>query len=149
MASRSAKVRTWIGVVVVVLTLGALMAPVPASAQVTDLGDVPIVDDVLRPRINPARDCSATYSVSDTILSARYRIYGTATCYQNKLATNGVVLDYCTGYGNPASCSTQGGFDPLAAAGVFTLTWTGVLGSSGNLTRVCSVTGSFFICTPG
>lgn len=93
-ADTSASVGTWIAVVVVALMLGAVMAPIPASAQVTDLGDVPILDDVVRPRIKVARDFSASYSVSDTLLGASYTIVGTAAGYQSRLTTNGVVLEH-------------------------------------------------------
>ncbi|MDQ3914273.1 MAG: hypothetical protein M3285_04565 [Actinomycetota bacterium] len=107
------------------------------------------LDAFIRASISVSRSFDATFTVSDTRLGASYTIAGTATGAQQDVPGTGVVVDACFDLsGNPATCSTKGGFDPTYAVGVFDLTWTGVLGSSGNFVRTCAVVGHFFICTP-
>jgi hypothetical protein len=122
------------------LVISTVAAPVSAGP----------LDAVLRASISVTRSFDATYTVSDTALGASYTIAGTATGAQLDVVAAGTVLGACTDwFANPATCSTPGGFDPDVAAGLFDLTWTGIVGSSGNFARACVVVSRFFICSPG
>jgi len=136
------------------LLLGLLLVStvvVPASAGP--------LDAVIRASISVSRSFDATFTVSDTSLGASYSIAGTATGVQQDVPFGtSTVVDACTNLsgnladvlsGGAASCSTDGGIDPDYAVGVFDLTWTGILGSSGSFARTCAVVNTFFICTPG
>ena len=91
---------------------------------------------------------SATGYVGDTLTNATYTSVLTATGFQTTGTRNGVILDYDTGVGNPSLTSTNGGFDSQYAKVVYTLTWTSVLGTTGELTVVCVEALNQPICTP-
>ena len=136
---------------------GLLLALLLVSAVAVPASAGPL-DAVIRASISVSRSFDATFSVSDTALGASYTIAGTATGVQQDVPFGtSAVVDACTNVsgslsdvlsGGVASCSTDGGIDPDYAAGVFDLTWTGILGSSGNFARTCAVVTRFFICTP-
>jgi len=89
----------------------------------------------------------ATGYVGDSLTNANYTSVLTATGFETTGATNGVILDFDTGSGNPSLTSTDGGFDSQYAKVVYTLTWTSVLGTTGELTKVCVEALNQPICT--
>jgi hypothetical protein len=89
----------------------------------------------------------ATGYVGDSLTNANYTSVLTATGFETTGATNGVILDFDTGSGNPSLTSTGGGFDSQYAKVVYTLTWTSVLGTTGELTKVCVEALNQPICT--
>ena len=87
--------------------------------------------------------------VADSLSGASYTTVLTATGVENRnTLTNGTILAADTGSGNPSTTHTEGGFDSQYAAVVYTLTWTGVLGTTGELTRVCVEVLGVPVCTP-
>ena len=91
----------------------------------------------------------ATGYVADSLSGATYTTVLTATGYENRNTfTNGTIIDFDQADGNPAHTQTQGGFDSDYAVVVYTLTWTSVLGTTGELTRVCVEAMNVPICTP-
>lgn len=85
--------------------------------------------------------------VADSLSGVGYTTVLTATGYQNRNFTNGTILGVSQGYGNPSTTHTEGGFDSQYAVVVYTLTWTSILGTSGELTRVCVEALNIPICT--
>jgi hypothetical protein len=85
--------------------------------------------------------------VADSLSGVGYTTVLTATGYENRNLTNGTIVDFDTGYGNPSTTHTEGGFDSQYAVVVYTLTWTSILGTSGELTRVCVEALNIPICS--
>ena len=86
--------------------------------------------------------------VADSLSGATYTSALTATGYENRNTfTNGTVIDFDTGTGNPSTTHTEGGFDSDYATVVYTLTWTSVLGTSGTIVKVCVEALNIPICT--
>ncbi len=86
--------------------------------------------------------------VGDSLSGATYTSVLTATGYENRNTfTNGTVIDFDTGWGNPSTTSTDGGFDSNYAVVVYTLTWTSILGTSGSIVKVCVEALNIPICT--
>jgi hypothetical protein len=123
-----------------VSVLAAFTAP-PASAVA--VGPLEVRIDV------DTSSWDADGCVSDDLSGASYTVVLVTVGYENRnTLTNGTIIDYDVAYGNPACAHTEGGFDSDYAAVVYTLTWTSVLGTSGELTRVCVEALNTPICTP-
>lgn len=96
-------------------------------------------------------DLSATGYVYDTVFHGRYAAVLTAVGVVNcgYVGPQTVVADAGRHDGNPATPATDGTCANRYTGEVtYNLEWVGTLGTSGHLTRVCTVTFGNVSCTP-
>jgi hypothetical protein len=95
---------------------------------------------------------AATAYVSDTIEPTNsYTIALTGSGGGTCLLTTGeqLLIDFATGGGNPASASIGGGCNFYNADVLYTLTWTTLLGTTGQIQVDCVWAIGIKVCTPG
>lgn len=96
-------------------------------------------------------DMSATAYVYDNVFNGRYTAVLTAVgpVVCGLAGAQTVIVDTANHTGNPATPRTDGTCtNRYNGVVTYDLNWVGVLGTSGHLTRVCTITLGIVLCSP-